>query len=435
MPPGSGISLFKHARAASAVRVDQAPRGGGREIVDLFRNLIGPIRNVDLCRNETSMEITFSNPDDAAKALCMSGYTVSGHPIIVTPVQVKAPDMRRNLYVLGLPFDLSNRTELSSMFSHFGTVNHCVILATVDNASRRRGFVVMSNHAEAKAAMDNISQTSIRGSIIDVSWAVVQRSQGMLYLLGAYPLTRCQHLGFLDGGDRTVALEGQVDPAPPPSADLNTVAAFETSGPLGDHSKVSPLSDSRSRHASILVRNLPALLFAQDSDLEPLFCPFGDVKDIQRQGATRSHTDTISVIVTYSSVAGAREAKAGLEGQRYGDTPLIVEYLPPFEGNIEAGWKYRRDHVSGSSLNPCASPFVFDTPSAASAPPTCPISENSPDYFSQHTSGRLVNLLNRFSPSEPVSQGYRSLPPSGLPSRSNSAASWPISSARPSFYA
>lgn len=92
-------------------------------------------------------------------------------------IQARSSDTRRNLYVLGLPFDLSlwvshfiiratpqrqSRTELSSIFSHFGTVIHSVILATVDNASRRRGFVVMSTHAEAKAAMDNISQTTIR---------------------------------------------------------------------------------------------------------------------------------------------------------------------------------------------------------------------------------------------------------------------------------
>lgn len=93
-------------------------------------------------------------------------------------ITAKSPDTRRNLYVLGLPFDLSlwvshfvvtktlinrqSRTELSSFFSRFGTVTHSVILATVDNASRRRGFVVMSTHAEAKAAMDNISQTNIR---------------------------------------------------------------------------------------------------------------------------------------------------------------------------------------------------------------------------------------------------------------------------------
>ena len=207
---------------------------------------------------------------------------------------------------------------------------------------------------------------------------------------------------------------------------------------MSDHSKIGPLSGARSRHASILVRNLPALLFAQDSDLEPLFCPFGDVKEIRRQGvssATRSHTDTISVIVTYSSVAGAREAKAVLEGQRYGDIPLIVEYLPPFDCNAETGWKYGCDPVSRSSLNPCASPFVFDTPSAASAPPTCLISGTFPDYFSKPTSSRLATPLNRFSLPEHVSRGYRSLPNSGLPSRSNSTASWTVSPARPSFYA
>jgi hypothetical protein len=346
-----------------------------------------------------------------------------------------------------------SRAELDSIFSRFGTVIHRVILATVDNASRRRGFVVMSNHAEAKDAMDNISQTNIRyvaaiathlhplldhilcrGSIVDVSWAVIQRSQGVHFFLGAHRLTDCLHPGFLDGGDRTVTLEGQVDPAPPPSADTSTTPAFQTSGALSNRSKFSPISGARSRHASILVRNIPALLFSQDSDLEPLFCPFGDVKDIRKQGvsSTRSHTDTISVIVTYSSVAGAREAKAGLEGQHYGDGPLVVEYLPPSDCNTETGWKYGCDHISRSSLNPCASPFVFDTPSAASAPPTCPISGTFPDYFSKPTSS---TPHNRFSLSEPVSRGYRSLPASGLPSRSNSAASWPVSVARQSFYA
>jgi hypothetical protein len=350
-----------------------------------------------------------------------------------------------------------SRAELYSIFSHFGTVDHSVILATVDNASRRRGFVVMSNHAEAKAAMDNISQTNIRcveakatyrhllldhvlhrGSIVDVSWAVVQRSQGAFYLLRDYWRTDGLYPGFLDGGDRTVTLEGQVDPAPP-SADLSTTPAFQTPVALGDHSTVNPLSGARARHASILVRNIPALLFAQDSDLEPLFYPFGDVKDIRRQGvssATRFRTDTFSVIVTYSSAAGAREAKAGLEGQRYGDTPLIVEHLSPFraDGNTGTGLNYGCDLVSRSSLNPCASPFVFDHPSAASAPTTCPISGAFPDYFSQPTSSRFFTLHNRSSPSGPVSQGYRSLPTSGHSSRTNSAASWTVSPARPTSH-
>lgn len=253
-------------------------------------------------------------------------------------------------------------------------------------------------------------------------------------MLGAYWRTDGLYPGFLDGGDRTVTLDGQVDPAPP-SVDLGATPAFQTSVTSGDHSKVGPLSVVRTRPASILVRNIPALLFAQDSDLEPLFCPFGDVKDIRRQGvssATRFHPDTFSVIVTYSSAAGAREAKAGLEGQRYGNTPLIVEHLSPLRvgGNTVTGLEYGCDHASRSSLNPCASPFVFDYPSAASTS-IWPISGTFPNYFSQRSSS---TPYNRSSPSESISQGYRSLPTSGHSSRTNSAASWTVSPPHPTSY-
>ncbi|KAI0281827.1 hypothetical protein BGY98DRAFT_912992 [Russula aff. rugulosa BPL654] len=351
------------------------------------------------------------------KSFTMSGYMVSGHPIIVSATRpppkpraailAKSPDTRRNLYVLGIPFDLS-LIELSSIFSHFGTVTHSVILATVDNASRRRGFVVMSTHDEAKAAMDNISQTNIRGSIVDVSWAVVQRSQG-----------------FLDGGDRAATLEGQVDSAPP-SSDRGAVPAFKLSSAFSDNSKtVNPLSGAHSGSTSIVVHNLPALLFAQDSDLEPLFCPFGEVKGIRKQGpssSSQSPAGTISVLVTYLSVTGAREAKRALHGQTYGDIPLIVEAFQAFPPFYETSLKPGRDHLLRSSLNPSASPFVIGT---ASAPPTCPISEDFPDYFSKPKLNRFALAL----------QGHRSLPASNLPSRSNSATSWSVPVARQSFYA
>ena len=89
----------------------------------------------------------------------------------------KQPDARRNLYVLGLPFDLTkcviykcthfdnsylSRTEFAEIFSRFGMVSHAVILATVDNASRRRGFIVMGQHHEAKAAMDALNRKEIK---------------------------------------------------------------------------------------------------------------------------------------------------------------------------------------------------------------------------------------------------------------------------------
>lgn len=54
------------------------------------------------------------------------------------------------------------RLEFMEVFSRYGKVSHAVILATIDNASRRRGFVVMSSHAEAKLAMNAMSRTEIK---------------------------------------------------------------------------------------------------------------------------------------------------------------------------------------------------------------------------------------------------------------------------------
>ena len=236
----------------------------------------------------------------------------------------------------------------------------------------------------------------------------------------------CQHVGFLDGGDRATTLEGQIDSAPPGS-DRGALPVFKLPSAFSDNSKtVNSLSGAHSGPTSIAVHNLPALLFAQDSDLEPLFYPFGEVKGIRKQSPSsfsQSRAGTISVIVTYSSVAGAREAKIALHGQTYGDIPLIVESLTPFY-NHEASLKPGRDHLSRSSLNPSASPFVIGT---VSAPPTCPISEDFPDYFSKPKLNSLTPTL--------ASHGHRSLPASNLPSRSNSASSWSVPVTRQSFYA
>lgn len=48
------------------------------------------------------------------------------------------------------------------IFSRHGRVLHAVILATIDNASRRRGFIVMSTHAEARLALNSLSRTEIK---------------------------------------------------------------------------------------------------------------------------------------------------------------------------------------------------------------------------------------------------------------------------------
>lgn len=208
-------------------------------------------------------------------------------------------DTRRNLYVLGLPFDLT-KSEFADIFAPFGTVTHAVILATVDSSSRRRGFIVMSTNDEARAAMNGLSRTQIRGHVLDVSWAVVQRSRG-----------------FLDGGDRSLMLTTAL---PSPPMGLDAKASNEL---LGNRWTISEHPTSK-----VLVSNLPTLLFTQVSDLQPLFYPFGPIKKL---GVLQSLQDafgrSIAAAVEYFDVPSAQEAKESLQSQSYAGHTIEARYI------------------------------------------------------------------------------------------------------------
>ncbi|TFY79916.1 hypothetical protein EWM64_g4094 [Hericium alpestre] len=415
-------------REEHAVMVENIPCNvNRREVVDLFTTLVGQIKDVEVHANGTSMQLAFFTADAATKSLCMSGYTVAGVPLSVTATNhpkpmrpsfaPKSSDARRNLYVLGLPFDLS-KAEFAAIFSRYGTVSHCVILATVDNASRRRGFVVMSSNAEAKVAMDAITRTEIRGSIVDVSWAVVQRSQG-----------------FLDGGDRTMALDTRFD-----SPSCSTSGGSSPEPPF-TQSRSHSFEDLSNRQdmvngglaiaASLLVSNLPTLLFSNASDFKPLFMPFGKVEKLEILPA--SPNDSIggmtSVVVTYTSAASAREAKQDLHGQVYAGFTISARLLLfPLDRRGQTSYSGHSDSgsSSGSTLNPRASPFVCSNayPPSFSAPPTCAILENKKDYFGM-ANGRSLGYdygsSGAMTTCHPFSQ--MSLPASNVPSRASSVVS------------
>ncbi|KJA13002.1 hypothetical protein HYPSUDRAFT_50059, partial [Hypholoma sublateritium FD-334 SS-4] len=253
------------------------------------------------------------------KAMCMNGYTVDGTPLslsILTNFSPhrgnKAPvDDRRNLYVLGLPFALS-KAEFAALFSPYGTVSHCVILATVDNSSRRRGFVVMSSHEEAKRAMTALTRTQTKGHAIDVSWAVVQRSQG-----------------FLDGGDRAMLLDSRSNmpsPAPFEKRQFGTTSDSSDSSEGHDADPAS-LTTSFMPTSSLLVTNLPTLLFSQVQDLHPLFFPFGPIDKLEIVQV--SPLGTMSVLVQYSRASVAQEARDNLSGQVYGTHQIEARFVRP----------------------------------------------------------------------------------------------------------
>lgn len=313
------MPISESCRSTNSVNVSHiAARANKREIIAVFNTLIGDVcgsRETKDCGS--ALEITFANRDAATKALCMTGYTISGTPLNVSPMFLHGDesntrfqrDDRRNLYVLGLPFSLT-KTELSNMFTRYGTVTHCVILATLDNSSRRRGFVVMSCHEEAKHAIAALSCAQLSGHALDISWAVVQRSQG-----------------FLDGGDRLMALDSR------PSSRVNfrrnhyahSPASSTDSSLDSNELDYSSLVSSAVPTSTLLVSNLPTLLFSQLQDLQPLFVPYGSLKDLRI--VEKLPTGSTSVIVDYATAMAAKEAKESLTGQRYADYQVKTCYV------------------------------------------------------------------------------------------------------------
>ncbi|KAJ8509008.1 hypothetical protein ONZ45_g8787 [Pleurotus djamor] len=301
-----------------------------QQVVSLFSAQIGSVKCYFESGDERGrcVDVHFLFRDAAKRSLCLDGYVLDGSLLSVRMAHAqkdttKGSDQRRNLYVLGLPFEL-NKTELAALFEPYGTVSHCVILATVDNASRRRGFVVMSTHEEAKFAMNSLSHTDVNGHTLDVSWAVVQRSQG-----------------FLDGGDRIVALESPLSESSLDPPLLDRGAPQPTATPA--QSSLPALSISLLPTSLLLVKNLPSFLFSQVSDLKPLFYPFGPTKMIQLLSSTEnerlnnldtirspessSASDSISVLVEFTTVPDAEDAKTSLHGQVYSDLVVAVNFL------------------------------------------------------------------------------------------------------------
>jgi len=53
--------------------------------------------------------------------------------------------------------NLRIRDEFEELFAPYGNVEHSVIMATLDQFNRRRGFVVLSTHQEACVAIRALS--------------------------------------------------------------------------------------------------------------------------------------------------------------------------------------------------------------------------------------------------------------------------------------
>ena len=143
-------------------------------------------------------------------------------------------------------------------------------------------------------------------------------------------------LGFLDGGDRAMLLDSRSRlPSPSPkSYDKPTLASSDTSeSSSGSHnSDPAFLATCSVPTASLLVTNLPTLLFSQAQDLHPLFVPFGHIEKLEIVQV--SPLGTMSVVVQYSAANVAQEAKETLSGQLYGSYQIEARYVKPIGTNL-----------------------------------------------------------------------------------------------------
>ena len=126
-------------------------------------------------------------------------------------------------------------------------------------------------------------------------------------------------------------------PSPSPkstSCEKPTLASSDTSeSSSGSHdSDPAFLATCSVPTTSLLVTNLPTLLFSQAQDLHPLFFPFGHIEKLEIVQV--SPLGTMSVVVRYSAAHVAQEAKETLSGQLYGSYQIEARYVKPIGSNL-----------------------------------------------------------------------------------------------------
>jgi hypothetical protein len=142
--------------------------------------------------------------------------------------------------------------------------------------------------------------------------------------------------------------------------------------------RLQPSVHPNTPSSKLLVSKLPILLFAQGSDLHPLFYPFGPIKEVKLMDSAMLVNGTTTALVEYVNVFNAQEAKDALQPQFYGTSRLEVRFIQdnihPVNSTAAAyAQSPKLPETSDDSLNPCAAPFVFGSrhlPPLSSGPST-----------------------------------------------------------------
>ena len=203
----------------------------------------------------------------------------------------------------------------------------------------------MSTHDEAELAMACLTDTLIE-YVVRLAEAIHQDDISVEDIPSAYLGRLCKDRkvcfipsfhtglnhnpsGFMDGVNHAIFQETgshERSYCPKPH-EMRRLISSDSSDPPFDSYEADAafLAISPIPTTSLLVANLPTILFSQAQDLHPLLFPFGDVETLKI--ADVSPPGTISVVVQYSQVSVAQEAKECLSGQRYGTFQIEARYV------------------------------------------------------------------------------------------------------------
>lgn len=180
------------------------------------------------------------------------------------------------------------------------------------------------------------------------------------------------------------------DPIDVPSADN-----LELATPPESH--MSPISSVLCPASTLLITNLPAVLFSKAIDLDPLLRPFGDIISL-KISPNKLEEGTVSVFVEYKTATQAKEAYDALSGQCYINQPVKVEFVQ--SNAVETSiWPTSKTDLK-AGLNPLATPFLVQSKYSSDHLALLPSGEyvsKFPGYFTRNGSPYLEARVTRSS--------------------------------------
>ncbi|SPO19900.1 uncharacterized protein UTRI_00299_B [Ustilago trichophora] len=222
---------------------------------------------------------------------------------------------QRNLYVLNLPLDATT-DQFEALFAQYGSVEHAVILATLDHLARRRGFILMSDPAQARAAIENLNGHVWHHYRIEVSFAIVQRS-GTPFSQEAADSLREESASI---AKPTGSIGQSFDPKL--AADMST-----------DPGQEALQARQRRDDATLVLSGLDSSVITSPAMLRALTDPFGHVEALyhseQQHDGPHDITRDGRAVIVYCCSSSAALARLALHGLFIGKSRVQASLAAP----------------------------------------------------------------------------------------------------------